>query len=206
MLAAVAPASAAAAPFNLTGPRLEVQVTRAGRTLPISDVPNLRPGDQLWLHPDMPANQSVHYLLIPVFLRGSLNPPPTDWFTKVETWRPHVRRDGVHILVPEGALEALIFWAPATGGGYTTVRTAVRARPGVFVRAAQDLYAADLTRSRLDAYIEAVKSIGATDPAGLQKRAKLLAQTLYLRSMLRASICPPISRSPALSKTRKAWC
>ena len=181
MLAAVAPASAAAAPFNLTGPRLEVQVTRAGRTLPISDVPNLRPGDQLWLHPDMPANQSVHYLLIPVFLRGSLNPPPTDWFTKVETWRPHVRRDGVHILVPEGALEALIFWAPATGGGYTTVRTAVRARPGVFVRAAQDLYAADLTRSRLDAYIEAVKSIGATDPAGLQKRAKLLAQTLYLK-------------------------
>lgn len=181
MCTGILPVAAATAPFNLTGPRLEVQVTRAGRTLPISEVPNLQAGDQLWLHPDMPDNQSVHYLLIPVFLRGSLNPPPANWFTKVETWRPRVRRDGVHILVPEGALEALIFWAPETSGGYTTVRTAVRARPGVFVRAAQDLYAADLTRSRLDAYLGAVKQIAATDPDELQKRAKLLAQTLYLK-------------------------
>ncbi len=135
----------------------------------------------MWLHPDMPANESIHYLLIPVFLRGSLNPPPTDWFTKVETWRPQVRKDGVNIQVPPGALEALIFWAPDTGGGFTTVRTAVRARPGVFVRAAQDLYAADLTRSRLDAYIGAVKKIAATDPTELAKRAKPLSQTLYLK-------------------------
>ena len=135
----------------------------------------------MWLHPDLPANESIHYLLIPVFLRGSLNPPPEDWFTKVEAWKPQVQRDGVNIHVPDGALEALIFWAPDTGGGFTTVRTAVRSRPGVFVRAAQDLYAADLTRSRLDAYIDAVKKISNTDPTRLEARAKLLSQTLYLK-------------------------
>ncbi len=174
-------AAAPAAPFDLAGPRLEVKVIRAGKTLPISQVPNLQVGDQLWLHPDLPENQSIHYLLIPVFLRGSLNPPPDKWFTKVETWRAQVKKDGVSIQVPPGALEALIFWAPETGGGFTTVRTAVRDRPGVFVRAAQDLYAADLTRSRLDAYIAAVRQIAATDPADLKKRSTSLSRTLYLK-------------------------
>ena len=124
-------ASAATAPFDLPGPRLEIRITRAGRSLPISQVPNLQAGDEMWLHPDLPANESIHYLLISVFLRGSLNPPPEDWFTKVEAWKPQVQRDGVNVHVPDGALEALIFWAPDTGGGFTTVRTAVRARPGV---------------------------------------------------------------------------
>ncbi len=175
-------AFAATAPFDLPGPRLEISITRAGRSLPISQVPNLQAGDEIWLHPDLPPNESIHYLLIPVFLRGSLNPPPENWFTKVEAWKPQVQRDGVNIHVPEGALEALIFWAPDTGGGFTTVRTAVRSRPGVFVRAAQDLYAADLTRSRLDAYIAAVKKISNTDPTRLETRAKLLSQTLYLKT------------------------
>ncbi|MGH9617484.1 MAG: hypothetical protein ACRD28_12150, partial [Acidobacteriaceae bacterium] len=107
-------ASAATAPFDLPGPRLEIRITRAGKSLPISQVPNLQPGDQMWLHPDLPENESIHYLLIPVFLRGSLNPPPENWFTKVETWRPQVRKNGVNIHVPEGALEALVFWAPET--------------------------------------------------------------------------------------------
>ncbi len=175
------PLVAASAPFDLPGPRIEIKITRAGRTLPISQVPNLQPGDQMWLHPDLPENESIHYLLIPVFLRGSLNPPPSDWFTKVETWRPQVRKSGVNIQVPEGALEALIVWAPDTGGGFNTVRSAVRDRPGVFVRAAQDLYAADLTRSRLDAYVGAVKKIAATDPGELKKRATPLSRTLYLK-------------------------
>ncbi|HET9087915.1 MAG TPA: hypothetical protein VFN53_10360, partial [Acidobacteriaceae bacterium] len=173
--------AAAASPFDLAGPRLEIRITRAGKTLPVSQVPNLQPGDKMWLHPEMPENESVHYLLIPVFLRGPINPPPANWFTKVETWHAHVRKDGVEVPVPAGAMEALLFWAPETAGGFSTLRTAVRARPGVFVRAAEDLYAADLTRSRLDAYIGAVKAIVATDPADLQKRAKLLAQTLYLK-------------------------
>ena len=49
------------------------------------------------------------------------------------------------------------------------------------MRAAQDLYAADLTRSRLDAFIDSVKKIANTDPTRLQARSKLLAQTLYLK-------------------------
>lgn len=117
--------AAAAAPFDLPGPRLEIRITRAGRSLPISQVPNLQAGDEMWLHPDLPANESIHYLLIPVFLRGPLNPPPEKWFTKVETWRPQVRKDGVNVQVPDGAMEALIFWAPETGGGFTTDRKSV---------------------------------------------------------------------------------
>lgn len=183
MLLLVTPLVAAptTAPFDLAGPRIEIKITRGGQTLPISQVPNLQAGDEMWLHPDLPENESVHYLLIPVFLRGTLNPPPNDWFTKVETWRSDVRKSGVNIEVPDGAHEALIFWAPDTGGGFNTVRSAVRDRPGVFVRAAQDLYAADLTRSRLDAYVNAVKKIAATDPTDLEKRATPLSRTLYLK-------------------------
>lgn len=188
------------AQFDLTGPRFEVKVTRAGRTLPISQVPNLQAGDRLWLHPDLPDNQSIHYLLIPVFLRGSMNPPPANWFTKVETWRSQVRKQGVNIEVPEGALQALVFWAPETGGDFSTVRTAVRARPGVFVRAAQDLYAADLTRSRLDAYVDAVKQVAATDPADLEKRAGLLAQTLYLKLNKSCFDLPPDQQESCLTE------
>ena len=40
--------------FDLAGPRIELRVTRAGKTLPISRVPNLQAGDRLWIHPDMP--------------------------------------------------------------------------------------------------------------------------------------------------------
>src|SRR6201982_3439215 len=70
------------AAFDFAGPRIQMTVTRAGKTLPISDVPNLQPGDRLWIHPDFPESQSVRYLLIVAFLRGSPNPPPYDWFTR----------------------------------------------------------------------------------------------------------------------------
>src|SRR6202046_5865849 len=88
------------ATFDLAGPRVEVTVTRAGKMLPISDVPNLQPGDRLWIHPDLPESQSVHYILIVAFLRGSTNPPPTEWFKRVETWSPAVREEGVFVIVP----------------------------------------------------------------------------------------------------------
>src|SRR5207237_10907568 len=98
--------------FDLTGPRIEVMVTRAGKTLPISKVPNLQAGDRLWIHPDMPDEESVRFLMISVFLRGSTNPPPEDWFTKTETWTKRVRQEGIVITVPQGAQQALIFLAP----------------------------------------------------------------------------------------------
>ncbi len=49
----------------------------------------------------MPDGESVRFLMIPVFLRGSTNPPPENWFTKVETWNKHVREEGVVITVPD---------------------------------------------------------------------------------------------------------
>ena len=80
------PAFADPTPFDLTGPKVEVKVTRGGQTLPITQVPNLAAGDKLWIHPDFPAGQAAHYLLVAAFLRGSTNPPPEDWFYRAETW------------------------------------------------------------------------------------------------------------------------
>src|ERR1700722_6080402 len=86
--------------FDLTGPKVEVRVTRAGVTLPIASVPNLQPGDRLWLHPSLPGSQSVHYLLVCVFLRGNTNPPPPDWFIRIETWNKKVQEEGAFVTVP----------------------------------------------------------------------------------------------------------
>src|SRR6476646_3002361 len=144
---------------DLAGPKIEVRVTRAGKTLPISRVPNLQAGDRLWIHPDLPDGESVRFLMIPAFLRGSTNPPPENWFTKVETWNKHVRQEGIVITVPPGAQQALIFLAPQTGGDFGTLRSAVRGKPGAFVRASQDLNQASLDRSRLDKYLSAVREM-----------------------------------------------
>src|ERR1700679_3267948 len=88
------PGRAVDARFDLIGPKIDVRVTRAGKTLPIAYVPNLQPGDKLWLHPDLPPTQSVHLLLIAAFLRGTTNPPPDTWFTKIETWNRKVADEG----------------------------------------------------------------------------------------------------------------
>src|SRR5271170_3387448 len=72
-----------AARFDLAGPKIDVHVTREGKTLPIAQVPNLQPGDKIWLRADLPPTQSVHYLLVAVFLRGTTNPPPDNWFSEI---------------------------------------------------------------------------------------------------------------------------
>src|SRR5579862_693432 len=77
--------------FDLAGPKVDVHVKRGEITLPISQVPNLLPGDRLWIHPDLPESQSAHFVLVIAFLRGSTNPPPPSWFTRVETWNPTAR-------------------------------------------------------------------------------------------------------------------
>lgn len=167
--------------FDLTGPRLEVKVTRAGKPLPISEVPNLQAGDRLWIHPDFPADQSARYVLVVAFLRGSTNPPPENWFTKVDTWTRQVRQEGVVVTVPEEAQQALLFLAPETSGDFVTLRSAVRGKPGQFVRASQDLNQAGLDRSRLEKYLTAVREISDTDPKALHDRSVLLARTLGIR-------------------------
>ena len=115
-----------------------MHVKRGDVTLPIGEVPNLLPGDRLWIHPDFPENQSARYVLIVAFLRGATNPPPPEWFTRVETWNREAREEGVFVNVPQEAQQGLIFLAPETGGDFSTLRAAVRGRPGAFVRAVQD--------------------------------------------------------------------
>ena len=148
-LASSAPAQAPAR-FDLSGPKVEVRVTRAGKTLPIAAVPNLQPGDKLWLHPDLPPTQSVHYLLVAVFLRGTTNPPPDNWFIRIPTWSKNVREEGVAVIVPDEAQQAILLLAPETGGDFSTLRSAVRGRPGIFVRASQDLAEAGFEQARIE--------------------------------------------------------
>lgn len=170
------PVFADPAPFDLTGPKLEVNVTRQGQTLPITQIPNLAVGDKLWIHPDFPQKQDAHYLLVAAFLRGSTNPPPENWFFKAETWNK--KFTGLTVTVPEGAQQVLVFLAPETGGDYKTLINAVRGRPGAFVRASQDLNQASLDRTRLDAYLDAVRKLNATDPSKLKETTPLLARSL----------------------------
>lgn len=167
--------------FDLTGPKLEMKVSRSGKSMPIADVPNLRPGDRLWIHVDLPDDQSVHYLLIVAFLRGSTNPPPENWFTRVETWRKDVQTEGSLITVPNDAQQAVLFLAPETGGDFSTLRGAVRGKPGIFVRASQDLNQASLDRTRSDRYLAEIKTISADDPKTLHEKSEALARTLGIK-------------------------
>ncbi len=174
-------AFAANTAFDLSGPPIEVKVTRAGKTLPISEVPNLQPGDRIWVHPALPDDQSVHYLLIAAFLRGPTNPPPEKWFIKAETWSKQVREEGIVITVPKDAQQTLLFLAPETGGDFTALRATVEGKPGAFVRASQDLDQASLDRTRLEKYVENVREISATEPKELHDRSVMLARSLSIK-------------------------
>lgn len=167
--------------FDLAGPPVDVKVERNGKTLPIAEVPNLEPGDRLWVHPNFPDSQSVHYLLIVSFLRGSTNPPPAEWFTKAETWDKNVREEGIFVKVPAEAQQAMIFLAPQAIGDYSTLRSAVRGRPGAFVRSSQDLQQASLDRARLERYLDEIKTISENDPKSLQQKSTVLARNLKIK-------------------------
>ncbi len=175
------PARAVDARFDLVGPRVDVRVTRGADTLPIAAVPNLQAGDKLWIHPDLPPTQSVHYLLICAFLRGTTNPPPDDWFIRVATWDKKVREEGVFVTVPADAEQAVLFMAPETGGDFSTLKSAVKGRPGIFVRASQDLAEAGFEQARIEKYLASIRQVPPTDSADLQKHSDLLARTLALK-------------------------
>src|ERR1700726_780128 len=181
LLSLAMPARADNAAFDLTGPRVDMKVSRGGKPLPISEVANLQPGDRLWIHPDFPEDQAARYLLVVAFLRGSTNPPPENWFTRVETWKKQIRQEGFVVTVPQEAQQALLFLAPETGGDFSTLRSAVRDKPGVFVRASQDLNQASLDRTRLEKYLTDVHQISDVDPKALHERSVLLARTLGIR-------------------------
>ncbi len=172
--------AAETAPFDLAGPTLQVSVTHAGATLPIAEAPNLSPGDVVSIKADLPPSQSVHYLLVAAYLRGATNPPPEEWFSRAETWT-RKGRDGLKLVTPPDAEQLVVFLAPQTGGDFKTLMGAVRGRPGAFVRASQDLNQASLDRSRLDAFLAAVRSEDPTDPDRLKTVSPLLARSLTVK-------------------------
>jgi len=184
--------------FDLSGPKVDVHVKRGDVTLPIGETPNLLPGDRLWIHPDLPESQSARYVLIVAFLRGSTNPPPREWFTRVETWTRQAHEEGVFVTVPQEAQQALIFLAPETGGDFNTLRGAVTGRPGAFVRATQDLQAASLDRMRLDAYLDDVKVSSQTDPRLLKERAEKSARSLGIKLEQQCFDKPTDQQAPCL--------
>jgi hypothetical protein len=211
LMAAVALAAMAALPvradnarFDLVGPKVEVRVTRAGVTLPIASVPNLQAGDRLWLHPDLPPTQSVHYLMVLAFLRGTTNPPPENWFVRIETWDKKVRAEGVEVTVPDEAQQAVLFLAPVTGGDFSTLRSAVQGRPGIFVRASQDLAAAGFEQARIEKYIASMRELTPeqeADPKQLQDHSNRIAATLALKPNADCAKLAPDQQYTCLTQT-----
>ena len=174
------PARAATSSFDLSGPTLEATVTRGKARLPIAEVPNLQAGDRVWIQANLPASQSVHYLMVVAFLRGSTNPPPDNWFHQDQTWKSR-GSEGLKVTVPKGARQMLVLLAPETGGAYHTLVSAVERKPGSFVRASQDLNEAMLDRSRLDTYLAAIRRVNESDPTKLQQVAPMLARSLAIK-------------------------
>jgi hypothetical protein len=187
-------------PFDLSGPNVDIHVKRGDVTLPISETPNLLPGDRLWIHPDLPESQAAHFVLVVAFLRGSTNPPPPEWFTRVETWTRDVRDEGVFVKVPAEAQQALLFLAPATGGDFNTLRNTVRGRPGSFVRAAQDLQAASSERMRLETYLNDVRETSQSNPTALKSRAEMAARSLGIKINESCFLKPVIQQASCLSQ------
>lgn len=182
LAAAVAGAAHAGtpAPFDLTGPTLEAKVTRGSTVLPASEVPNLAVGDKIWVKADLPPTQSVHYLMVLAFLSGSTNPPPEEWFFPCKTWKG-CGKDGLTVTVPKDAQQVLLFLAPETSGDFRTLVSAVRGRPGAFVRASQDLNQAALDRSRLERYLVTIHSLNGAEPAKIKEVTPLLARSLAIK-------------------------
>ncbi|MBV9183340.1 MAG: hypothetical protein JO356_18715 [Acidobacteria bacterium] len=163
-------------------------------------VPSLKAGDRLRIHPDLPDTQSVHYLMVVVFLRGATNPPPDSWFIRAETWTKPVNEEGILVTVPEEAEQSLILLAPETGGAFSTLRAAVRGKPGAFVRAAQDLDQASLDRARLEAYLAAVRETSIADPEQLKSRTTSLARSLNIKLDQQCFDKPSAQQVPCLTQ------
>src|SRR6202044_4046573 len=122
----------------------------------------------------------VKFPLICFLLRGTTNPPPQDWFIRIETWDKKVREEGVFVTVPAEAQQAVLFMAPETGGDFSTLRSAVQGRPGIFVRASQDLTEAGFEQARIEKYLASMQEVPPGDPKALVDHSALLARTLNL--------------------------
>ncbi|WP_343527173.1 hypothetical protein [Sphingomonas sp.] len=169
------------APFDLPGPALRIAVTRGDKTLPIAEVPNLATGDRLTIEADLPSDQRAHYILFSAFLSGATNPPPKNWVQSAETWKAKDKDRRLTLTVPKGARQMALFLVPETGGASGTIVDAVRDRPGEFVRAVQDLNQASLDRSRLNAFVAAIRAQENSHPEFLRTLAPALSNSLAIK-------------------------
>ncbi len=195
----VAASSAETNAFDLAGPALRVTVRHGDITLPLSQVPNLSPGDQLRVVADLPPEQSAHYRMVLAFLRGATNPPPKDWLHESRTWRP--KEAIIDARVPEGAQQAIVFLVPDTGGAFDAVINAVRDQPGAFVRASQELNQAMLDRTRLEAFLDVIRR---TDQANVAEVSSQLAESLAIKLDAGCMVRQPDPRAACLSQGSSA--
>lgn len=180
-MASVAASAADPAPFDLPGPELLVTVSRAGRTLPIGQVPALASGDVVRIEANLPEDQSIRYRLVSAFLRGVTNPPPKNWISSAETWQSKDRKRVLKLTVPDHARQLVLFMVPDTGGDLSTISDAIRGRPGEFVRVTQDINKASLDRSRLNAFILGIRSQENSHPEHLRTVAPILSSSLAVK-------------------------
>lgn len=162
--------------FDLAGPLLRVSVTHGDITLPLSQVPNLSAGDRIRVVADLPVEQSAHYRMVLAFLRGATNPPPKEWLADARTWKP--KEAAIDVRVPEGAQQALVFLVPDTGGAIDGVAKAIRDQPGAFVRASQELNQAMLDRTRLETFLDQIRT---REPAEVARVSPKLADSLAIK-------------------------
>ncbi|MCM8729380.1 hypothetical protein ACFO8O_00165 [Hephaestia sp. GCM10023244] len=200
-LAAPMPAHAAASPFDLAGPGLQIAVTHNGRTLPIARVPNLSEGDRLSIKLDLPEEQGARMLLIAAFLRGATNPPPKDWFFKSKTWKKGGTE--LSLTVPAGARQIVLFLAPDDNSDYDAVVEAVRERPGTFVRASQELNQASLDRARLDRFLGQIRWLEATHPDRIAAASPVLTRSLSIKLNAQCLDQPTDLQAACLTQNRE---
>ena len=74
-----------------------------------------------------------------------------------------------------------MFIAPETGGDFKTLRSAVKGRPGVFIRADADLNEASFEQLRIQRYLVAMKQLDSKDPKVIADRSAKPASTLALK-------------------------
>ncbi|TXC72792.1 hypothetical protein FSB78_06190 [Sphingomonas ginsenosidivorax] len=195
----IGPAAAETTAFDLAGPVLRISVTHGGETLPLSQVPNLSAGDRLRIAAELPAGQGARYRLVLAFLRGATNPPPKNWLVSAETWKP--KKATIDAVVPQGAGQAVVLMVPETGGALDAVGSAIRSRPGAFVRASQELNQAMLDRARLETFVDRVTR---RDPAALSAVSPQLARSLAVKLDTDCLLRQPDARVACLTQGSNA--
>jgi hypothetical protein len=185
--------------FDLAGPVLRVTVDHDGASLPLSRVPNLSAGDRLRVAIELPAQQGARYRMVLAFLRGATNPPPKNWLLDVQTWKP--KKGTIDAVVPEGAQQALVLLVPDTGGAIDAVQSAVRGRPGAFVRASQELNKAMLDRARLASFLDHLRPGSPAEVAALSAR---LGENLAVKVDPSCVLQQPDARAACLSQGSNA--